>query len=195
MRILLPLIITILFSTCGLGPKILTYEGDKAEIEMKGGLQFTGELIMVTDTALYVISDLGSDQSATIKPNKIYQLSYTDINQITIDGYVNKGWLPGVIVFNIIPAVLMMIAASSADAEISGTGVLILFAPPLLTLAIFSATQPDAPGHSSPFTTEQLNELKKYARYHTSLGDQQFRVILQKYGQTTPLPIRNSIPQ
>ena len=180
------IILSTLIFSCAPHLKTLSFEGDASEITLGNDYTFTAELMMVTDSAIYVKQIGGKLKSPSTSSGKIYQIPFADIREINIEGYVNKGWLPAVLLFQFLPAVLLTVAASSAGAELSGGGVLLLYGPPVITFLLFSTSQPDPPRFTALPSAAEIAELRKYARYRTELDAEQWRIILQKHGQTAP---------
>jgi len=186
MRTAICIILSTLIFSCAPHLKTLSFEGDASEITLGNDYTFTAELMMVTDSAIYVKQIGDKLKSSSTSSGKIYQIPYANIRQIKIEGYVNKGWLPAVLLFQFLPAVLLTVAASSAGAELSSGGVLLLYGPPVITYFLFSTSQPDSPQFAALPGADQITELRKYARYRTELDDEQWRIILQKHGQKAP---------
>ncbi len=179
------LIIVCLLLSCSHGLMNMSFEGDTAEIELSTGSKINAELLMVSDLGLYVRPVRAVSKASSVHSGKIYRIPYADIRKISIEGYVNHGWQPAVIIFQFIPAILFTIAAASADAELTAGGFLILYGIPVFTYVLFAGSEPDPPGFAGQITEDQLAELRKYTRYPDGLSDAQFSLLLKKYGQDT----------
>ena len=141
--------------------------GDTAEIKTKDNQLYTGELLMVDESA--IIMQIKSGQND--KNEGIYKFPRNKIQYIKIEDYVNTKWQGAILGFEVVPIVLLFIAAAAADVE-SPAGIAILFIPVLINYAIFAASTPAPPGVQDPFPTEQLVELKKYSRFPQGLNEE-----------------------
>lgn len=139
-------------------------EGDEAVLSTpQGSLQ--GELIAVTDSSLYVVISGGVVPFSTPILGRLVRVDAASISSIEIKGYSDKSWIGGVIAFEVVPALLMGIAAAQVD---DGQGLevtAVLMIPAALTALIFGVVTPPAPGAEAPWPDDALQELSKYARY------------------------------
>ena len=166
------IIIFITIIACIPETRNLVPTGDTAEIKTKGNKLYTGELLMVDEEA--IVMQIKSGQKD--RTEGIYKFPRKNIQHIKIEDYVNYKWQGAIFGFEVLPIVLLFIAASAADAEPGGLA--ILFIPVLINYAIFAASTPSPPGVEDPFQTEQLVELRKYSRYPQGLNEEQLKFLL-----------------
>ena len=127
----------------------LTPSGDKAEIKTRDNKLYSGELLVVNESA--IIMHINSGQKSINEG--IYKFPRDQIQYIKIEDYVNTKWQGAILGFEVVPIVLLFIAAAAADVE-SPAGIAILFIPVLINYAIFAASTPDPPGVTDPFLAE-----------------------------------------
>jgi hypothetical protein len=187
MKRLLFLSVLIILTGCASGIKEISFEGDQAEIILRNKSTFDAELLMVSDSGLFVIRALTPPKVRNLKCDKIFFLPYVEVFQVRVEGYTNHGWVAPVIIFQAVPAVLFTTAAYSAGAELNSTGALILFGIPALTAILFASSEPDPPGYTGNITEDQKKELQKYTRYPGGLTDMQFGLLLKKHGREKSL--------
>jgi len=111
----------------------------------------------------------------------IYKFPKENIQSIEIENYINYKWQGAILGFEVLPIALLFIAASSANAEAGGLAILLI--PVFLNFVIFGASTPSPPGVEDPFQSEQLLELRKYARFPQGLNEDQLKPFLSIYNQ------------
>ncbi len=171
------IIIFITMIACIPETRNLVPTGDIAEIKTKGNKLYTGELLMVDEEA--IIMQIKSGQKN--RTEGIYKFPRDEIQYIKIEDYVNNKWQGAILGFEVLPIVLLFVAASAADAEPGGLA--ILFVPVLINYAIFAASTPSPPGVEDPFPTEQLVDLRKYSRFPQGLNEKQLKSFLSIHNQ------------
>jgi hypothetical protein len=165
------------FAACGPSQYVLTPKGDTANIQTKTGLRFTGELLCIQDSSVYLIR--GEPES------KVIRLPILDVRHIEIEGYANRRWVPSVIFFQAIPTILITVVASNVDVDLTEPVLLIFGVPTLITYVAFEASTPAKPQSDNPKSIEDIQGLRKYTRFPQGLTDTQFQMILQRHNQTS----------
>jgi len=184
-HILLIIFIVIISLACSASFRQLKPYGDKATMRVNSNIR-SFELLAIDQTGLLVISPDDHYERTTSSPAKIYRIPKEQISDIKIEGYSNKNWILPVIIFQVIPAILLIIAASSAGAEMSAAGYAILLGPPALTLILFSSSTPADPAYHNPLDAQKLKDLKKYTRYPQGLSEKQLSFLLRAHDQEQP---------
>lgn len=164
----------IAITPCTAQTRLLKPAGDSATVLMLDQRGFVGEVLAVSDTTIYfnIKSGLPDVQVPSIIGIHVNALAF-----IEIKGYSNKKWIPALIAFEVIPTLLLGIAAASVDAEASQI-MLMVSIPTVINLAIFAASTPPAPRFGHPFSSEHLEELKKFARFPQGLTAAQLEQLL-----------------
>ena len=151
--------------------------GDTAEIKTNGNKIYTGELLLINEDEILLQINSGSINLTA----GIYTIPIDNIQYIKIEDYINYKWQGAIFGFEVVPILLLIIAAASADAEPAGLGLLLV--PVLLNYVIFAASTPAPPGVENPFQSEQLIELRKYARFPQGLTEDQLKSFLSIHNQ------------
>jgi hypothetical protein len=133
---------------------------------------------MVAEDSILMIIKSGQNNIS----GEIYNFPKDNIQYIKIEDYVNYKWQGAIFAYEVVPILLLFVAASAADAESPGS-LAILFVPALLNFLGFAASTPDPPGVVDPFQSEQLFELKKYSRFPQGLNDGQLKSLLSIHNQ------------
>jgi hypothetical protein len=109
----------------------------------------------------------------------ILKIGLNNIKSIEIEGYADMSWVGGVIVLQVIPAILLNIAAISVD-EDNFPATLTFFLPALLTTVFFDESTPPKPSFKMPFTPQMKEDLKVYTRFPQYLTDEQYKLFIAK---------------
>jgi len=172
------LIFCILLMGCVPETKNLGPRGDRAEIKTKGNKLYTGELLFVTEEAIFMQLETNEEKGKT----GIYKFPNNTIQYIAIKDYINTKWKSAILYYEVVPIGLLIVSAATADAD-SPASVAVLLLPALINYAIFAASTPSAPGVEDPFSAKQVNELRKYARFPQALDEIQFKSYLSMHNQ------------
>ena len=163
-------IVFILFFV-GCAPKInyLSPKGDNTEVQLTDNSIVKGELLMVSDSEICVV--VGSPIKSITK-NVKYELHIIPVQRIQklkIKGYSNKKWIGSTVAFQLVPVLLLGLAAGSVNPD-NTLGVMgISSVPALLSLGFLAAGTPPDPGIKYPITSDQLNSIRKYAHFPQGL--------------------------
>ena len=171
----------ITFMSCASQTLLLNPTGDTASVTLLNQTVHIGELLAINDTTIYIkiiSNDYISTTTTAINP-RIASISIGSIKSIEIKGYSNTQWKTGLILFEVIPSILMGIAAHSYSDDnnpflIAG----VLSIPTLLNLALFKYSTPEPPRLDHPIESTHLEKLKKYARFPQGLSMPQLKQLL-----------------
>jgi len=162
---------------------VLKPEGDRAIISTKDGIDFTAELLAVNEDVLYVNIISGNHTLGIAHDEILIGFELDNIRDIRIQGYRNNQWVAPWVVFQVIPPILLGIAASMETAD--AVAVWAVFSIPALisgTTLGFGGTK--NPAFSNDFTPYKISELKKYVRYPMGLNEGQLNIIAESHGQS-----------
>jgi hypothetical protein len=173
---LMGIMLILLFESCAPEIRYLLPTGDDIEVQLTDSNLIRGELLMVTDSAIFVVVAPPPKYSSG---NAVYELNVIPVPQIkklTIKGYSNRKWRTSIVAFELVPAILLGLAAASADAEnpMAVTGIVSI--PTIFSLALLSAGTPAEPGVYPPITRDQLNGIRKYAHFPQELTAGEFEL-------------------
>lgn len=170
---------------------LVSEKGDTAVVELQSG-KLKGELLAIGDSLLYVIPHGDNPETPSHLRGRVVGIDPAGVRSIRIEGYSDKMWIAGVIGFEVIPAILMGIAAASVDGDTQGglTVAGILMVPAAVTAAIFAAATPKTPGAAEPLTIPKLESLRKYARYSQGLSQDQLAHLRLRIGQSDEVMLR-----
>lgn len=151
--------------------------GDTAEIVMmRNNAKFIVELLAVQDNSLLFNHSTSNE--------KIVSANLDDLQRITIKGYTNRKWIIPLVLFEVVPAVLLGVAASQAGVDNPGGVFLISLIPAMINYFVFEISTPNQPKFNNPFSTSDLRTLKKYARFPQGLTPDQLDQLLRINNQT-----------
>lgn len=170
--------------SCGPSKDVLNSTGDLARVETNTNSRYTGELLFIQDTLVYLLVE-GTGTKGMGTPEKgVYCISTSTLRSIEIDGYANRKWQASMLAFQIVPTVLLMISAGSVNSGNVGGAFLLFGLPTILTYLLFEAGTPEPPGAKAPLSESALDELRKYARFPQGLTSSQLTTLLEIHGQT-----------
>lgn len=169
----------VIINSCSSGKYVVSENGDKAEVTRKDGYKFVSEIVCIHDTAIIF---------STISENRLHvqQLFYEPIDKIksiTIQGYGGSGWIGSVLVFQVLPAALLTVAATSVDSDNAGVG-LIFAIPAVITAILFATSEGETPQWNNELPISEIENLKKYSRYPEGMNQEVLSKLLKKYNQT-----------
>ncbi len=157
---------------------LVSEKGDKAEVELKDGKDFSGEIVSISDTSIIFAT---ANENSNTNPILFYSL-IKDIKHIAIQGYSGSGWIAPVLIFQVLPAVLLAIASSIEGSN--GVGVGVIFAiPAAITSLIFATTEGVTPQWDDSMPLDDIQNLKIYSRYRLGLSRTRMEFLLKMYKQ------------
>lgn len=181
--ILLLIVFQICWTGCTGQKFVLNTEGDRATISTQGGIDFTAELLAVNEDVLYVNVISGNHVLGITYDETLIGYEMDSIREIRILGYRNNRWIAPWVVFQLVPPILLGIAASSESA--GGLAVWAVFSiPALISGTTMGLGGTKNPAISKEFTPDKISELKKYVRYPLGLNDGQLNKIAEYHGQS-----------
>ncbi len=171
-------ILSILLFNCSSPKYTVSAIGDKAKVELKDGSEFSGEIVLICDTS--IIFSVASEDPETA-PVLIYTLN-KDIKHISVQGYSGSEWIAPVLIFQVLPAVLLAIAAGSEG--MNGVGIGVIFAlPAAITTLIFASTEGKTPQWDDSMPQNGIKNLRIFSRYPLYLSRNQMELLLKMYNQ------------
>ncbi len=179
LRPLCLILFTWMLSACGTHP--LTYEGDQADVHLLSGSMLSGELLMVSDSAVLLLPKSSDPATASTVVSTYYRIPFPAIKEITVGGYVNHNWW-GLVVEGALGATLYLAAAAGAGVTGLGVGALILLGIPVVDAIIFAVSEPSTPEIAFPLDPERSGELLKYVRLPQDLDSAQFETVMHSLG-------------
>jgi hypothetical protein len=148
--------------------------GNNIDVIMEGNSLYTDlELLFIYEDTLYTL----------YSESKVFPIPIKQIEKISVNGYSDRSWIFAVIGLQVIPSILMGVAASSenVDGAWALTGVMLI--PAVIEAILFEASTPVEPLFESPLDEKTLI-LKKYARYPIKLSRENINTIEKFYGIT-----------
>jgi hypothetical protein len=169
---------TLLFNLTGCSTRGYTVSpyGDKAEVNLKSGNNFTAEIISVTDSAIFFAHE---PENYLESPTLFYSL-VKDIKSIKIQGYDGGNWLTPVLLFQVLPTGLLVGAAASVENAAPGIALISLI-PAIVTSICFGTTETKSPEWHDELPLEEINSLKIYSRYPEAINEAQLKRLLKMY--------------
>lgn len=145
--------------------------GDIAEIRLQRDRIFTGELLTVTDSIIYVLNNKNIFAIRNNKMSEVYFEKYKDDNS----------WIIGVLLGEVLPAVAISIVAGSYSDGFAPV-LAVSLVPAVVSTSLFILTSPKT-SYDDLQERQGIYELNKFARYPGGLTDRQFKDLLNFYGK------------
>ena len=166
----------------------LSIKGDNADVHLVGGGIVSGELLLLSDTALFVLSESHDGERSFVRQSEelvrqsllsgeYCQIALAKIIQISINGYANHNWW-WLASINLLGGVLVAAEAASSSLTFG----LIFLAIPVLDLILFATSEPNNPEITAPLDALKRAELKKYLRLPQEFDSLQVKAILKQLG-------------
>ncbi len=177
-RMILSLLVVIsLFElSCGSVGPIMTTTGERATIQLRDQSEQSVELIAIGDSS--IICSAASSQGTSISV-RTQEIHLENIAQITVSGFRNDKWWIGVVCTEVIPAAGIAIAASSAGSSDVGAVFAVSLIPAVITTILYATSGVPTPAFTSPLSSKDLDELRKYARFGGKLTATQTAQLLE----------------
>ena len=173
------LVIAIMQPACGPSGSIVTMTGESVTVQLHGGIREEAELLAVEDSAiLCLVHDRSLEARSAAGAGVVKRIPAQSIAAIEVSGFRNDNWWIGVVLFQVLPAIGLGVAASSADAE-SGAIVAVALIPAVFTTILYAASGLPTPEFRDPITSQSLVELRKYARFGGTLTEAQTEELLR----------------
>jgi hypothetical protein len=177
------LVFAILQPACGSFGSIVTMTGESVTVQLHGGSREEAELLAVEDSAiLCLVHDRSPGAGSAAGAGVVKRIPVQSIAAIEVSGFRNDNWWIGVALFQVLPAIGLGVAASSADADAAAiVGVALI--PAVLTTVLYAASGLPTPEFRDPISAEALMELRKYARFAGTLTEAQTEELLRVHGR------------
>ncbi|MBN1449029.1 MAG: hypothetical protein JXA28_13950 [Bacteroidetes bacterium] len=172
----------------------VTVQGETVSM-LVGPVEIEAELLLLTDSAAYIIPHIARPPIQGIEPGKIYRADHSVFPQFTVEGLVNTDWVPWLLGMQVIPAILVGIEAaaySDANSFPAVTGIMLI--PTALNALFFlggSAAADIPPFHRNDPKTP-VKDYIRYAHFPQGLTPEQLQLLLQAHGQTEPLSLADA---
>ncbi len=174
------IILIMIINGCSSGRFNVSLYGDKADVKLINGSEFTCELILISDSSVV----FGLQQGKADATSELLYSPRSDIQAIKVRGYSGEGWLAPVLIFQGVPAVLITIAAGEYGKSGAALAVgLVSAIPVIVTALIFAVSAEDTPGWSLESLPGDMDNLKIYCRYPGGLSHSELTGLLKKYRQ------------
>jgi hypothetical protein len=169
---------------CSSSQYTVSSRGDEALIYLKDNSELKCELVSLQDSVLIISPASEKTFNYLTLPSGYYFLKLEDIDSVSVHGYNSGGWTTAVIMFQVLPAGLLTIAASSADAEVFGVFA-IASIPAIVTTLFFLGSEQEAPGVKNKTGFGDLEKIRIYCRYPRKLEKHEMRKLLNLSSQKT----------
>ena len=177
------MVIAIMQPACGPSSSIVTMTGESVTVQLHGGIREEAELLAVEDSAiLCLVHDRSLEAGSAAGAGVVKRMPARSIASIEVSGFRNDNWWIGVVLFQVLPAIGLGVAASSADAE-SGAVVAVALIPAVFTTILYAASGLPTPAFRDPITSQSLVELRKYARFAGTLTEAQTEELLRAHNR------------
>jgi hypothetical protein len=144
--------------------------GDLAVVEMKDNKSFSGELLCIDDSCIYLIIQ-----------NKIYAISAKSTDKIIIDKYSDRSWILGVLLLEFVPSIVISSLVASNDGNF-GLALGLTIIPSIVSAILFETSTPKS-NYNEVNSKETKADLYKFTRYPGGITTSQLNDLLNNYGQ------------
>jgi len=175
----LSFILLSLLSDCSSGGYTVSVNGDKADVQLKSGKNFSAEIVSISDSAVFFAS---TPASLIELPVLFYSLN-RDIKSIEVEGYNSNGWITPVLLFQVLPVGLLTAAATSVHNTNAGIVGLVFMIPAVITSILFISSNGHTPQWNDKQPLEEIESLKIYSRYPRALSEDEINRLLKRYNQ------------
>lgn len=182
--IILFCVIQVYWTGCTGQKVILNPEGDEAKISIRGDIDIVAELLAIVDESiLYVNIISGREHLGVSSDETLIGLNLAGVTKIKVQGYTNKNWIVPWVVFQVVPPILLAIAAGSVNSGDALPVFGVFSIPAVISGALMGTGGVGNPNISGRFTFEKITELNKYTRYPLGLNTGQLNQIADSHGQ------------
>ena len=144
--------------------------GDEARIALKNGVRHNAELLAVTQTDIYFVSD-----------QHVWRSPLADITSVHVEGYSLRTWKYVTLgVLGAADAALVWISFSNSTRDLAG-----VFSGLFVAGALWTLLDEPSVDFRPPLAEEAGAQLALYCRYPRSLADEQWQELLRFYHQDT----------
>jgi hypothetical protein len=184
-------LVILLLCGCSSSKYTISRFGDKALLLFNNGLEIECEIISISDSSIIFSLLPEHHYDYTLLPQTIYDVNINEIKSISIEGFDGKGWGTSVIITQLIPVGLLVVAALSAEMDIGP--VLTVFSPPaILTSVLFVASEGETPSWNKSDSSKTINELNIYSRFPMGLSSNEIANLLKNSNQTKLNKFKNN---
>ena len=174
-------LLALLQVSCASVEPMVTMTGETVNVRLRDGSEESAELIAVGDSSILCFPAAGDRVRGT---RAVKEFPADSIEQITVSGFRNESWWVGVLVFEVLPAVGLAVAAGSANAD-AGAVFAVAMIPAGLTTLLYATSGLPTPTFEEPLSAEKLGELRKYARFAGRLTSSQKDQLLHMHERVT----------
>jgi len=176
--------LSICLLSCGAPSPMLKGTGETATVALQNGVNYEVEIIAVQDSMLLCIGDgAPAAAPASVAARRIMGVRPEKVASLTVAGFRNNRWVIGVVVFQLLPAVGIAVAAGSANVEDPLAVGLVCAIPAALTALAFAGSGEPTPSFDGPLSRQDLEAIRMYARFPGELTPAQVEDLLHSYNQ------------
>lgn len=162
---------------------VLTPHGERARIVLSNEVVLKAELLCLQEDALVVVVSSGGEALSLGEKEKIVGLPFSRIHAVSIEGYSNRRWVVPWIAFEVVPSLLLTVAAASVEGTNVMQGGMILGAFAALNGLVLYVSTPKPPEVTEFDQPEGLERLNLYTRFPQGLTPAELQQIMEKYDQ------------
>lgn len=169
----------------------LQHTGDVIELDYEGQ-DIRCELLAVSDSMMYLIPTADNKPATGLEAGKIYAAPPYIFRSGDVQGYSNRSWLTPFLIFQVVPLIMYTIEAAYYQQDHSTAAMVlpIFFGSfTLLEFVLLHLESNEPPGFERALAPEEMQFLRKYARYPQGLTAEQLTLLLSVRQQTDPYPM------
>lgn len=174
-------------SSCAVSRETIAPLGNLISVQTRGGSEFDGTLVEVDSTSILWIPNEKERETASSKT--LNRTNLQDVKTLRIVAPTPQ-WTWGLLGFSVAPTALFLVTLHANVARADPLVDVIMAAPSLLIWAIYAASEPDASRFEAPLTWQEIQSLRRYARFPQGLTDLQRAELLSLYHLIVPKEVR-----
>jgi hypothetical protein len=170
------------------------YAGETTTLTVKSQ-PVEAELLCIADSCLYVIPAAGACAKYSLTSGSVYALPYRDLQGTEVENIANNDWTYGILLMEVVPAILMGAAAASygeGESFLPVTGALLI--PAALNALLFAGGTAETPAVNGAASPDAYRELRRYARFPQGLTPSQLQTFMASREQEAAFPLATSLP-
>jgi hypothetical protein len=170
------------------------YTGETTTLTVKSH-PVEAELLCIADSCLYVIPAADACAKYRLTSGAVYTVPYLELQGMEVENIANNDWTYGILLMEVVPAILMGAAAASygeGESFLPVTGALLI--PAALNALLFVGGTAETPSVDKNGSPNAYRELRRYARFPQGLTPSQLESFMYSRKQGAVLPLAASLP-
>jgi hypothetical protein len=179
------LFFSLVVCACSSQMQLMKGTGESVSVRLLTGSEWNAELVSVLDSGLVCVLDVPVAPAGLPDwRGRVVVIPAQVIEDIKVTGVRNPNWPIGILLYQVLPAIGLGIAAASVNGENALPVTSAALVPAALSAIMLSATGLSSPAYRGPLGPRDLADIRRYARFAGTLSEEQMQSLLHTYGQT-----------